>query len=95
MKAAIREGHDEQYVRMDGIDKEDSIANFGGAMRLFGYDTEKDLKRAKKDIERMLMIVAERSVFDIIKFLAPYRAKICKRKLMQAEYDNMTKEEGK
>ncbi len=64
------------------------IPNFGGALVLSGYDTEHDLKKAKKDIERMLMIVAGESVFEIMKFLAPYRAKMAKRE--ELEYNDLT-----
>lgn len=66
------------------------IPNFGGNLVLRGYDTERDLNKAKKDIERMLTVLSERSVYDIIKFLAPYRAKACKHD--QQEYDALTEE---
>ena len=64
------------------------IPNFGGNLVLSGYDTERDLKRAKEDIERMLMIVASESVYNIMKFLAPYRAKMAKRE--ELEYGDLT-----
>ena len=66
----------------------DGIPNFGGKLVLTGYDTERDLKRAKDDIERMLMIVASESVYNNMKFLAPYRAKMAKRE--ELEYDDLT-----
>lgn len=64
------------------------IPNFGGSLVLSGYDTERDLKMAKADIERMLMIVASESVYNIMKFLAPYRAKMAKRE--ELEYGDLT-----
>ncbi len=66
----------------------DGIPNFGGNLVLTGYDTERDLKKAKEDIERMLMIVASESVYNIMKFLAPYRAKMAKRE--ELEYGDLT-----
>lgn len=66
----------------------DGIPNFGGNLVLTGYDTERDLKRAKADIERMLMIVASESVYNIMKFLAPYREKSARCE--QQEYDDLT-----
>lgn len=64
------------------------IPNFGGNLVLSGYDTERDLNKAKKDIERMLMILSSESVYNIIKFLAPYRAEMAKRE--QLEYNDLT-----
>lgn len=64
------------------------IPNFGGNLVLTGYDTERDLNMAKKDIERMLMIVASESVYNIMKFLAPYRAEMAKRE--ELEYGDLT-----
>lgn len=64
------------------------IPNFGGNLVLTGYDTERDLNRAKKDIERMLMIVASESIYNIMKFLAPYRAEMAKRE--ELEYGVLT-----
>ena len=66
----------------------DGIPNFGGNLVLTGYDTERDLKKAKADIERMLMIVASESVYNIMKFLAPYRAEMAKRE--ELEYGDLT-----
>lgn len=54
------------------------IPNFGGNLVLRGYDTERDLNKAKKDIERMLMILSSESVYEIMKFLAPYRAEMAR-----------------
>ena len=65
------------------------IPNFGGNLVLTGYDTERDLNKAKQDIERMLMIVASESVYNIMKFLAPYRAKMAMRE--ELEYNDLTK----
>ena len=64
------------------------IQNFGGNLVLSGYDTERDLNKAKKDIERMLMILSSESVYNIMKFLAPYRAEMAKRE--ELEYDDLT-----
>lgn len=66
----------------------DGIPNFGGNLVLSGYDTERDLKKAKADIERMLMILASESVYNIIKFLAPYRANVARRE--ELEYADLT-----
>ena len=78
---------------MDKIVKENrrrkvGIPNFGGNIVITGYDTERDLNKAKQDIERMLMIVASESVYNIMKFLAPYRAKMAKSE--ELEYDDLT-----
>ena len=69
-------------------EKKMGIPNFGGNLVLSGYDTERDLNKAKKDIERMLMILSSESVYNIIKFLAPYRAEMAKRE--QLEYNDLT-----
>jgi hypothetical protein len=73
---------------MDDRQKTLGIKNFGGQMLLTGYDTERDLKRAKKDVERMLTLVAGQSIYEIMHFLAPYRAKFAK--FEQEEYDEIT-----
>ena len=64
------------------------VSNFRGNLVLTGYDSERDLKKAKTDIERMLMILASESLYNIMKFLAPYRAKASKK--CQEEYDDLT-----
>ncbi len=46
------------------------------------------MKKAERDIERMLMIVASESVYNIMKFLAHYRAKMAKRE--ELEYKDLT-----
>lgn len=46
------------------------------------------MNKAKKDIERMLMILSSESVYNIIKFLAPYRDEMAKRE--QLEYNDLT-----
>lgn len=66
----------------------DGIEMFNGQMVLSGYETEKDQKKAKKDIERTLMIVASASIYEIMKFLAPYRAKASKGD--EEEYNELT-----
>lgn len=42
------------------------------------YSTEKDHKQAIKDIERVLLILSQDSVDEIIMALAPYRLKSAK-----------------
>lgn len=64
------------------------IKSFGGNLVLIGYDTERDLNKAKNDIERMLMIIASESVYNIMKFLAPYREEIAR--LEELEYGDLT-----
>lgn len=75
-------------METDDRRKKMGIPNFGGNLVLSGYDTERDLNKAKKDIERMLMILSSESVYNIIKFLAPYRAEMAKRE--QLEYNDLT-----
>lgn len=73
---------------MNDRSKKVGIPNFGGNLVLSGYDTERDLNKAKKDIERMLMILSSESVYNIMKFLAPYRAEMAKRE--ELEYNDLT-----
>ena len=40
---------------------------------LHGYSTEKDLRRAIKDIERAMTCLADNSLYHIEKALQPYR----------------------
>ena len=75
-------------METDDRRKKTGIPNFGGNLVLSGYDTERDLNKAKKDIERMLMILSSESVYNIIKFLAPYMAEMAKRE--QLEYKDLT-----
>lgn len=75
-------------METDDRRKKMGIPNFCGNLVLSGYDTERDLNKAKKDIERMLMILSSESVYNIIKFLAPYRAEMAKRE--QLEYNDLT-----
>ena len=49
-----------------------------GNFLIHGYTTEKDEKKAKKDIERFAMNLAEMSLTDIVRFLEPYRRKMAK-----------------
>lgn len=44
-----------------------------GKIRLYGYDTESDLKRAERDITRAMVSLANMSVYGVIKELEPYR----------------------
>ena len=46
---------------------------------LFGYSTDKDLKRAVKDIERVLTCLADNSLYGVEKALQPYRLKAAKQ----------------
>lgn len=52
------------------------------------YDTDNDLRRAKADIERFLICLSQGSLYDIMRFLAPYRQKAGRES--QAEYDDLT-----
>lgn len=61
----------------------------GGKFMLHGYDTERDMRKAKDDIERMLVCLSQESLYEVMRFLAPYREKAAKR--AQAEYDDFTK----
>lgn len=63
----------------------------GGRFILRGYDTDEDLKHAKADIERFLTVLSQDSVYNIMRFLAPYREKAGKS--MQIEYEEMKGEE--
>lgn len=73
---------------MDDRQKKLGIPNFGGNLVLTGYDTERDLIKAKKDVERMLIIIASEGLYEVVRFLAPYRAKAAKAE--QQEYDEIT-----
>lgn len=81
------------YVKADGIWASDGINNFGGSMVIHGYDTLHDLKLAKKDVERMIRIIAEKSIYDIIKFLAPYRIKEARAYLRTEDYERRCMQE--
>lgn len=54
-------------------------------LRLFGYSTEKDLKRAVKDIERVLTCLADNSLYCVEKALQPYRLKAAKEEKWEDE----------
>ena len=64
-----------------------TIPNGKGAFVIHGYDTEKDEKKAKQDIERFLMVLSEMSLYEMVKFLAPYRAQAAKA--TQEEYNEL------
>ena len=49
-----------------------------GNLVIRGYDTDKDEKRAVKDINRLLTILSGMSVSEINKYLEPYRRKVAK-----------------
>ncbi len=49
-----------------------------GNFVLHGYDTERDLKRAERDIKRALAALAQGSVYEVVKELEPYRRAIVK-----------------
>lgn len=68
-----------------------TIPNGKGAFVIHGYDTEKDEKKAKKDIERFLMVLSEMSLYEMVKFLAPYKARVAKA--MQEEYNELVARE--
>lgn len=58
-----------------------------GNLVINGYDTDKDEKRAVKDINRLLLILAGMSMCEINKHLEPFRRKVAKG------YDDEAKEE--
>ncbi len=49
-----------------------------GNVVFHGYDTEKDVKKAVADVDRVLRLLSELSVLDIIKTLEPYRREFAK-----------------
>lgn len=49
-----------------------------GNVVLHGYSTDKDLMHAVRDIERVLMSLADGSVYEVIKALNPYRERLAK-----------------
>ena len=44
-----------------------------GNFVLHGYDTERDLKRAERDVKRALAALAQGSVYEVVAELEPYR----------------------
>ena len=52
---------------------------------LFGYSSNKDLKRAVKDIERVLTCLADNSLYGVEKALQPYRLKAAKEEKWEDE----------
>ncbi len=70
-----------------------TIPNGNGAFVLHGYDTERDLKKAKSDIERFCIVLAQMSLYEQVKFLAPYRVKAARD--TQEEYDELTEKARK
>lgn len=49
-----------------------------GNLVIRGYDTEKDLKKARADIDRLLDIMSGMTFFEINKMLEPYRVRVAK-----------------
>lgn len=49
-----------------------------GNVSFHGYDTEKDLKKVTEDVDRVLRLLSELSVLDVIKTLEPYRQQFSK-----------------
>lgn len=49
-----------------------------GNLVIRGYDTDKDEKRAVKDMNRLLTILSGMSMFEINKYLEPFRRKVAK-----------------
>lgn len=49
-----------------------------GNLVIRGYDTDKDEKRAVKDINRLLTILSGMSMSEINKMLEPYRVRVAK-----------------
>lgn len=58
-----------------------------GNLVLSGYDTEKDLKKASKDIERAFSILSDMPLYKVMRLLAPYREMHAKKS--QKEYNDM------
>lgn len=58
-----------------------------GNLVLSGYDTEKDLKKASKDIERVFAILSDMPLYKVMQLLAPYRVENAKKS--QKEYNDM------
>lgn len=75
------------YIKADGIWKEDRIENSTLRIALNGYDTERDMKKAKRDIERTIMAISEQNIHQIVKLLSPYRAKAAKHYLYEYDTD--------
>lgn len=73
------------YIKADGVWKQDCIGNSVFMIELNAYDTERDMKKAKKDIERVVMAISELNLHQIVKVLAPYRMAVAKQYLR--EYD--------
>lgn len=44
-----------------------------GNFVLHGYDTERDLERAARDVKRALAALAQGSVYEVVAELEPYR----------------------
>lgn len=44
-----------------------------GGFCIHSYETEKDLKKAKDDIDRLLTVLSNMSMENLIKTLLPYR----------------------
>ena len=44
-----------------------------GNFVLHGYDTERGLKRAERDVKRALAALAQGSVYEVVAELEPYR----------------------
>ena len=49
-----------------------------GNLVMTGYSTEKDLKKARKDIDRLMVIMSDMTFFEINKMLEPYRARVAR-----------------
>lgn len=71
------------YIKADGVWKQDYIGNSAFIIELNSYDTEHDLKKAKKDIERVVMAISELNIHQIVKVLAPYRMAVAKQYLRE------------
>lgn len=61
---------------------------------IHGYDTEKDEKKAVKDIHRVISIMAEMSFTELIKLFEPYRIKSAKAIDKEDEQANKKQAEG-
>ena len=58
------------------------------------YSTLEDCKQAKKDIQRLLMCLSQDSIYQIVKFLEPYRRKLAKMEEWEDEQSNQEQEKS-
>lgn len=64
---------------LEGFDMKRKIKLGDEFIILSGYDTERDEKKAEKDIKRALSYISTFSLQDIMSLLAPYRKRMAKQ----------------